>query len=253
MIRGRRSHGISFQSCRPRRPILLGLRAAALLFAACVAVPGTAAAAGRVLRVPADFELIGAAVAAAKDGDTILVGDGFYYEKNLVLDKRVTLRSERLFGAVIVGSEETGSSILIVRAPVDIEGFIFKGGYHGIQQRGSPDVEWRGRDLAFFDVQFAVNVNDAALPVGSAVLANIIIDGAEAGLTTNDACGLEARRVLIMRTAMALGGSHHRRFRVDDVVLVGCKLHYNIDSHLNSALNEKSDRDRTGLRFVPRL
>jgi hypothetical protein len=235
MVRGRRKNRDSNHPGYLRRMTAFCRRTMALIFVAGVMLSGPTAAAGRVLRVPADYELIGAAVAASRDGDTVLVGDGFYYEKNLVLDKRITLRSERLFGAVIVGSEEAGSSILIVRAPVEIEGFIFKNGYHGIQQRDSPDVEWRGRDLAFLGVRYAVIIDDRENTVGSAGLSNIIIDGAESGFRTNDACGLEARRVFIARSGLALVGSNHRRFRVDDVVMFNCHTPIDLDKQRNPA------------------
>jgi hypothetical protein len=199
-------------------------RAAALVLAAGAIglFPGRLPA--RTVRVPQDCPMIGLAAAGARDGDTIEVDDGFYFEKDIVLEKRLVVRSKNLFGAVIYGSYDNNSSVFIVRAPVEISGFIIKNAWNGIMQRDSPDVEWKGRDLAFFNILIvAVYVNDRAAHVGFADLTDIIVSGCDRAFATNDARGLSARRFFVAGAPIAFDGFNHRTFRVDDGLLWNCR------------------------------
>ena len=177
----------------------------------------------RILRVPQDSPLISLAAAAARDGDTIEVDDGFYFEKNIVLDKRLTVRAKNLFGAVLYGSGDRGNALFVVRAEVEISGFILKNAWVGILQRDGPDASWTGRDLAFFNMTTAaVSINDREANIGSADLADIIVSGGQIGFSTNDARSLTARRCFIAGARIAFNGSDHFRFRVDDAVVWNC-------------------------------
>ncbi|MCX6558940.1 MAG: CHAT domain-containing protein [Candidatus Aminicenantes bacterium] len=202
---------------------LLGLFA---ILAACI--PGSLAAApvpqARTIRVPQDHLLISLAVAAARPGDVVEVDDGYYFEQDLVLDKPITIRSKNLFGAVVCGSKAPRTAVFIVRAAVDISGFILKDSVFGLLQRDSPDVEWTGSDLAFFDITFAVDVDDRWTRVGSARLSRLIIGNCERGLSTNEAGSLSAERCLIARTKVAFSGSNHLFFKVDRAVLWDCMM-----------------------------
>ena len=42
-----------------------------------------------VINVPGDFPIIKEAVYAAQDGDTIEVDDGFYFENNIIINKKI--------------------------------------------------------------------------------------------------------------------------------------------------------------------
>lgn len=176
----------------------------------------------RTIRVPQDHPLISQAVVAAAPGDVVEVDDGYYFERGVILDKALTLRSRRLFGAVIYGSADPGSSIFIVRAPVDISGFILRDADCGIMQRDSPDVEWTGRDLAFIGLRQAVRLDDRFVRIGSVRLQRLIIDACEGGVLTNEARRVQVDSCLAVRTGYAFQGSNHESYRVDRAVLWNC-------------------------------
>jgi len=69
----------------------------------------------------ADFTTIQAAVNAATDGDTIIVRDGTYPE-NVVVAKRLVIRSENLHGATV--NPASGKIFTVEVSNVTIEGFI---------------------------------------------------------------------------------------------------------------------------------
>jgi hypothetical protein len=127
-------------------------RARGRLFGAMLALAAGSLGASTI-RVPQDSPLISLAVAGARPGDVIEVDDGLYFEKNVLVDKALTIRSKNLFGAVVYGSREAGAAIFLVRAACLIEGFVLRSASAGIIQRDSPDVRWTGRDLALFDLE----------------------------------------------------------------------------------------------------
>lgn len=94
--------------------------AAVLLLAA---VPATAARTWTVGAAGADFPLISPALAAAADGDTILVGPGVYRE-NLVLHRRVSIVGH---GSPLLYGLGTGSVIRILAAGCEIRGLVIEG------------------------------------------------------------------------------------------------------------------------------
>ncbi len=176
------------------------------------------------IRVPADAATIRSAVLAARDGDTVVVSDGIYLEDNIVIDKAIGVKAEHAFGAVIYGSQLHFRAVFIVRAAARIEGFVIKNAYAGIMQRGSPDVEWTGRDLAFLGIQqAAVDINDASKNVGRGRLSNIIVDRSGRGFSTNDAHGLEVTGALVTDSRLAFVGANHLYFRADRTVVVNCE------------------------------
>jgi len=176
------------------------------------------------LRVPDDYPTIKAAVNRAVDGDTVLVDDGTYLEKNIILAKNILVRSRNLFGAVIYGSFSALDAIFVVRAPVQIEGFVLKGARVAIEQRGSPDVRWRASDLVITGCFTGISVNDAAANIGSADIRNVIIAGAgnSKGVSTNDAGRVEASGCLVMDCQTAFCGYDHLSFRVAASAAVDC-------------------------------
>ena len=178
----------------------------------------------RTINVPNDFLSIRLAVDAARDGDVIEVEDGFYFEKNIILAKAVVVRSKNLFGAVIYGSSGPGDAVFIVRSAAEIEGFILRNSSYGILQRDSPDVAWRGHDLALVNLGVGVSVNDREKNVGRAVLFNVIADHCGTAFSTNDARGLEVRNSLIAGSRTALSGFDHFYFRVDDIIALNCEI-----------------------------
>jgi CHAT domain-containing protein/tetratricopeptide (TPR) repeat protein len=178
-----------------------------------------------VRRVPQDYPTIKSAARACVDGDVVEVGDGFYFENNIVLDRDIELRAKTLFGAVIDGfsAETPRSAIFLVRAKVNISGFILKNCQNGIEQRHSPDVSWQAHDLAILNMKgTAVSVNDVEKNNGSAALRNIIVDNCHAAFSTNEARGMDVRTCLITNCGEAFCGSNHIYFRVDRMVVWNC-------------------------------
>jgi CHAT domain-containing protein len=178
-----------------------------------------------VRRVPQDFPTIKSAARACGDGDVIEVDDGFYFENNIVLDRDIELRAKTLFGAVIDGfsGETPRSAIFLVRAKVDISGFILKNCQNGIEQRDSPDVSWQAHDLAVLNMRgIAVSINDVEKNNGSAALRNIIVDNCGSAFSTNEARGMDVRTCLVTNCRRAFCGSNHIYFRVDRMVVWNC-------------------------------
>ena len=155
---------------------------------------------GEGLRVAAGHATIGAAVSRAGDGDVVLVDDGVYLEKNIVIGTAITVRSKTRYGATIYGSTSLTDAIFIVRAACRVEGFILRDGAAAIEQRGSPDVRWEASDLAVFDCSTAVSINDAGANAGSAAVRRIAVFGhpTSTGFSTNDAGHLEVSDCLVM-------------------------------------------------------
>jgi len=182
--------------------------------------------------VPRGFPTIRSAVQAAADGDTVEVETGLYQEGGIVIDKAIRLKSKELFGAVIYAPDAGSGCIFQVRAEAEIEGFILKNAYWGIEQRNSPDVEWTGRDLVFLNMEgAAVSINDMHANIGKAFLRGIIIENAHGGVLTNDANGVDIADCLIVGCDIAFGGSNHLYFNVDGARFWNCKILFNIDGH----------------------
>jgi len=177
-----------------------------------------------LINVPEDFPTIKGAVAHAKEGDIIEVEDGFYYEKNIVIDKNISLRSKNLYGAVIDGGGEFKAAIFIVRAKCDIFGFVLKNCYSGIIQRESPDVTWTGRYLVVFNiVKDGISINDRFGNIGAAELSNVLISNAGCALATNDARGINVRDSFFYNCSGVFTGSNHLYFNADNIVVFRCK------------------------------
>lgn len=186
--------------------------------------PAPNAATARTIRVPEDYATITKAVASSHDGDIIEVADGFYFERNIVIDKKISLRSRRPYGAVVSGSGDMMAAVFIVRAACDISGFIIKNAGNGIIQRDSPDVAWKARNIAVFDCAIGISVNDRLTRIGAAYLENIIVDRCEQAISANDARSIEIRGVVVSRAVHGISGSNFNRFFVDDVLLWNCEL-----------------------------
>jgi len=77
---------------------------------------------GGVIYVPNDYPKIQWAVDNASAGDTIIVRDGTYFE-NVVVDKRLTIRSENGSADCVVDAEGNGSAIKLSADGIKIEGF----------------------------------------------------------------------------------------------------------------------------------
>ena len=95
---------------------------------------GTAAA--TVLRVApqgGDYQTIQAAVDAASPGDVIVVADGTYNEAVMIAKPNLTLRSENLHGAKIVGPPN-GDAVRLREGAnyITIDGFDITAGYNGV-------------------------------------------------------------------------------------------------------------------------
>ena len=197
---------------------------AAVLLGCLALAAGTLRA--EVLKVPADHPTIKSAVSHAADGDVVLVDDGIYLEKNIVVARKIQVKAKNRFGAIVYGSRRTGDAIFVVQAAARIEGFVLRNSDTGIEQRGSPDVQWEAADLAILECMVGLSVNDADSNVGSAVVRRVVVFGypASTGISTNDAGRIEASGCLITDCGTAFQGYDHLSFEVEDALIIGCAL-----------------------------
>jgi tetratricopeptide (TPR) repeat protein len=175
------------------------------------------------VNVPRDFMTIKQAVNMAAQGETIEVEDGYYVEKNIVIDKDIHLKSKHLFGAVVDGGDDFSSSIFLIRSACEIEGFVIKNSMNGLVQRDSPDVCWSAHDLAVLNMGGAgVSINDRESNRGSAFVCNILVDNCKTGFVTNDADSLEVENCLVTNTHCVFNGYNHRKFSANRITVLNC-------------------------------
>jgi len=204
-----------------------GTRRASIFFSALFQGALLSAA---VLKVPSDYPTIKAAVLASRGGDTVEVADGVYFEKNIILDKDIRVRSARLYGAFIYGTKSFNESLFIVRAKVEISGFVLLNAHIGILQRDSPDIAWRAYDLWILNMENAgISIDDKWANVGSADLDNLIIVSCDKGIHTNDAGDIRVSRSILVSCKAAFAGSNHRSFTVDRSAVWNCGMNVEED------------------------
>lgn len=185
----------------------------------------------KTINVPRDYVTIKMAVAASHDGDAVVVDDGIYYEKNVIVDKDIQLVSKNLYGAIVYGSIINRDSIFIVRARAEIAGFVLLNSYRGIVQRNSPDVEWRARDLIIVSMVGAgIEINDEWGKIGSAYIENIVFDSCPAGIVTNDARKVRATGCILIGCSWGFQGESHLSFVVDKSILINCRQDFADDA-----------------------
>ncbi|NOR53623.1 MAG: hypothetical protein GQ536_06010, partial [Candidatus Aminicenantes bacterium] len=71
-----------------------------LIFSTAMLLTLTIFLSSAVINVPGDFSTIKEAIYAAQDGDIIEVEDGFYFENNIIINKKIKLKSINLYGAI---------------------------------------------------------------------------------------------------------------------------------------------------------
>jgi|GEM_PF-3478883 len=108
------------------------MRAICLFALSCMALLAAPAAA-ETLKVPADFETIGDAVAAAQDGDTISVSKGTYLESVTVSVANVTLVGK---GAVI-DARYAGPCLELLADGISVKSFTLVNGTVGVLASGA--------------------------------------------------------------------------------------------------------------------
>lgn len=184
----------------------------------------------KTITVPQDNPTIKEAVSRAQNGDLIVVNDGYYSEKNIIIDKAVHLKSKNLYGAVIDGGGDIKATIFIIRAAAEIEGFILKNAAIGIKQRDSPDVLWRGRHLAFINLDTdAVSINDRKSNIGRAELSHLLIHNTSNAFSMNDAGGMNISHCFISNLKTVFQGQNYLYFHLKNTTLWKCKNIINID------------------------
>jgi len=82
--------------------------------------------------VPDNYSTIQEAINAASPGDTIIVGEGTYYENLVVNVSGIVLRSEMGAEKTIIDGNSTGTVVEISADNVTIEGFTIRGGNTGL-------------------------------------------------------------------------------------------------------------------------
>jgi hypothetical protein len=114
-----------------------------------------ASATAATLRVPADHATIAAALAAARDGDTVLLAHGTYRERLTLAGKSVTLASRFIETRDLADRDATvldatgpdgkrGASLLVIEAsvvqPARLVGLTFRGASHAVSVHGRAEV-----------------------------------------------------------------------------------------------------------------
>lgn len=198
-----------------------------LSFIAALLLTHTVLLNSAIIRVPSDYSTIKEAIYAAQDDDIIEVDDGLYLENEIIIDKKISLKSKNLFGAIIDGGGGRWSFIFNVREETEISGFILKNAEQGIHQRFSRDVSWTAHDLAFLDMTgSAIGINDVAENRGRVNVYNAIFDNCDGAVDTNDAYGVDVRNCLITNCYAAFSGSNHVYFNVNQITTWNCKHLY---------------------------
>lgn len=142
---------------RTGRRLLLGLGVAVVT---CSAILGQAGPGGNRLRVPADYPTVAAAIAAAKDGDVVLVSPGVYAEALRLAGKTITLASlyldsgdEAHIQQTVLdgrlrqpnGRQKTASAVITVEPDCGLDtrivGFTIRNGEDGISCRARIHIE----------------------------------------------------------------------------------------------------------------
>ncbi len=189
-----------------RLEVALVYRLLALL--AVLALASRAAGMTEVIRVPGDFDTIGAALAAAPDHSIIEIGAGIYHE-SLIVERPVVLLADN-DGEVMLAAPDDAPVILVAdTAAVKIEGLTIVGGEYGILVTRSQDVTIQDNlisdsrltgikvRLGAADI-FRNTVFNAQPPYGmgihvtntmqwpeSRVIGNIVLGNARSGVYTN--------------------------------------------------------------------
>ena len=139
---------------------------------------------GAVIRVPADQPTLRAAVIAAAAGDTILIADGTYTgpdNREITLDKSLTIQSENGYAATILDAELQGRFLSIADAlQITLTGLTFKNGYKenyysarggAIQQNGYDPTGMTRIDKCMFESNGVkcIDSNNHAVGAGGAI------------------------------------------------------------------------------------
>ena len=142
----------------------------------------------RTLRVPADWQEIGAAMQAAADGDVVLVAPGTYYESELNFSgKAIMVRSENPFDpatvdATIVDAQGQGS-VFVFDTDEDttsvLAGFTLTGGESPTSLGGGVRIDASRPRIAYCDIRG--NTGDAGgggmyIRWGSPVIIDCVFD-----------------------------------------------------------------------------
>lgn len=142
----------------------------------------------RTLRVPADWQEIGAAMQAAADGDVVLVAPGTYHESELNFSgKAIMVRSENPFDpatvdATVVDAQSQGS-VFVFESGEDttsvLAGFTLTGGESPTSLGGGIRIESSGPRIAYCDIRG--NTGDAGgggmyIRWGSPVISDCVFD-----------------------------------------------------------------------------
>lgn len=100
---------------------------AAVLVGALLSLLGPASQAGAAtLSVPSSYRTIGAAIAAARNGDTVSVSPGTYRENITIVGKRITVRSVSGPGVTVIAGNPGRTPVMIQNIPagtMTLQGF----------------------------------------------------------------------------------------------------------------------------------
>lgn len=220
------------EAVAPRRAVLRRLSALVLATPALHVPPSEAtSAAGSILEVGPNrrFPTIAAAIAAARDGDTLMVQPGTYVDDFAMIGVRVTIRSagRDLVRLLAVASPPNRKAILVVDTDLTIEGVAFSGA--AVPNLNGAGIRYQGGRLTLRRCHFhgnQMNLLAAARPDGA-----IAIEACEFGPTVVTASLSHSLYVngvgeLRVRDSLFHGAAtgHQIKSRALRTTITGCRI-----------------------------
>jgi len=177
------------------------------------------------------FATLAAAIAAAAEGDLLLIAAGRYQDDTAHLTKRLTLRAEGgLAELVATMPPPNGKAILVIGADATLEGIAFSGAR--VANLNGAGIRYEGGHLLLRRCRFEdnqMNLLAAPDPAGSLTVERCAF-GPTAAIPFNESLshGLYANRVGRLRLHDSLfhgvASGHQVKSRAIETIITGCRI-----------------------------
>jgi hypothetical protein len=210
---------------RPPRRLLL----ASLLAATMPAAPRAQPAGGALTVGPGQrFATLAAAIAAARDGDEVLLRAGTYTDEFAIIGKRVTIRSTGGMARLVATQPPpNGKAILVIGADVTIEGLEFTGTANPSQNGAG--IRYEGGNLTIRRSHFhgnQMNLLAAAIPDGSITIEASEFGPTRASTSLSHSLYVNGIRALVVRDSFFHGAltGHQIKSRAFQTTITGTRI-----------------------------